>query len=142
MKLKLIAGLALALVLAACDSGSGRASSPAASLAPVSAPAPKGCSAAGFEIVSHNARRDDSGFLDDDMIVSASVKNNNPVACAAKIEVEVRDSAGKVMGTASGWTGSENFAPGDTRNADVIVPKALAALGPAYGVRAVESVIW
>src|SRR6516225_587221 len=64
------------------------------------------CSAGKFEVESQSARTEGVRI-----IVTAAVRNNNPVACGLQVSVAVRDRAGKQVAVEQLWVGGVTNIP-------------------------------
>lgn len=96
------------------------------------------CSPDKFTVVSQRGRADDYG----DVFVVAAVRNDNAVACSAKVQVSVLDKTGALAGTTDTWVVTDNYAPGMTRNVSIRIPRDLAKIGKSFKVAPIEARIW
>ncbi|MDM0109235.1 FxLYD domain-containing protein [Variovorax sp. J22R24] len=120
------------VVLAACSGYIGRP----IEILPVRARSAPGCVTNRFTVVEKNTRTDGSRLY-----VTAVVRNDNPVACAVKMQVSVLDRAGKIVGTEKDWVAGENIAPGATRNFSIPLHGGFtkAGAGGSYVIEPIES---
>jgi len=96
--------------------------------------APAGCSPERFTVLEKNTRVDGSRIY-----VTATVRNDNPVGCAVKMQVSALDRTGKIVGTER--LALENIAAGATRNFSIRLAGGVskAGAGGSYMVEPIES---
>ncbi|MDM0000768.1 hypothetical protein QTI24_19295 [Variovorax sp. J22P240] len=96
--------------------------------------APAGCDTERFTVLEKNTRVDGTRIY-----LTASVRNDNPVGCAVKMQVSVLDRTGKIVDTER--LKLESIAAGATRNFSIRLPGGLskAGAGGSYMVEPIES---
>lgn len=107
-------------------------------IALVSTAAAAACDTSRFTVTHNSARVDDYG----DTRLTVSVRNDNDVACSAKVQVHVMDKQGNLIGTQDAWIVTENYAPGTTRTTSFRLKKDLAKGGAKWNVAPSESRVW
>lgn len=98
------------------------------------------CSAGKFEVESHSARTEGVRI-----IVTAAVRNNNPVACGLQVSVAVKDKAGKQIAVEQLWVeGVSNIPAGATRSFPVYLSPEVSkqAEGGDFDIRPINSRVW
>ena len=98
------------------------------------------CSAGKFEVESHSARTEGVRI-----IVTAAVRNNNPVACGLQVSVAVKDKAGKQIAVEQLWVeGVSNIPAGATRSFPVYLSPEVSKLaeGGDFDIRPINSRVW
>ena len=98
------------------------------------------CSTGKFEVESHSARTEGARI-----IVTATVRNNNPVACGLQVSVAVKDKAGKQITVDQLWVGGViNIRSGATHSFPVYLTPEVSkqAEGGDFDVRPINSRVW
>lgn len=97
------------------------------------------CTASKFEVESHSART-----VGQRIIVTAAVRNNNPIACGVQVSVAVKDAAGKQIAIEQLWVaGVSNIPAGATQSFPVyLTPEVSAQAGGDYDIKPINSRAW
>jgi hypothetical protein len=98
------------------------------------------CSAGKFEVESHSARSEGVRI-----IVTAAVRNNNPVACGLQVSVAVKDKTGKQIAVEQLWVGGvTNIPAGATHSFPVYLTPEVSkeAEGGDFEIRPINSRVW
>jgi hypothetical protein len=98
------------------------------------------CSAGKFEVESHSARTEGVRI-----IVTATVRNDNPVACGLQVSVAVKDKAGKQIAVEPIWVGGvTNIPAGASHSFPVYLSPEVSkqAEGGDFDVRPINSRVW
>jgi len=98
------------------------------------------CSADKFEIESHSARSEGVRI-----IVTAAVRNNNPVACGVQVSVAVKDKVGKQVTVEPLWVGGvTNIPAGTSYTFPVYLSPEVSkdAEGGDFDIRPINSRVW
>lgn len=98
------------------------------------------CSAGNFEIESRSARTEGTRIT-----VTATVRNNNPIACGVQVAVAVKDKSGKQVAIEQLWVaGVGNIPAGATHSFPVYLSPEVSAQaeGGDYEIRPINSRVW
>ena len=98
------------------------------------------CSAGKFGIESHSARVESRR-----LIVTAVVRNNNAVACGVRVNLAVKDEAGKVVANEPLWAaGVDNIPAGATYSFPVYLSPEVSkqAQDGGYDIKPIEARVW
>ena len=98
------------------------------------------CSAAKFKVEGQSARTEGVRI-----IVTAAVRNNNPVACGLQVSVAVKDRAGKQIAVEQLWVGGvTNIPAGATHSFPVYLTPEVSkqAEGGDFEIRPINSRVW
>lgn len=98
------------------------------------------CSPDKFQIVSRSARTESRRT-----ILSAVVRNDNPVACGVQVSVAAKDKAGKQIAIEQLWAaGVGNIPAGTTHTFQIYLSPEVSgqAEGGDYDIRPISSRVW
>ncbi|RZL90872.1 MAG: hypothetical protein EOP82_14365 [Variovorax sp.] len=98
------------------------------------------CTAGKFEIESRSARSESRRI-----IVTAAVRNNNPIACGVQVSVAVKDKAGKQVAIDQLWVaGVGNIPAGATHEFPVYLTPEVSeqAEGGDFDITPISTRVW
>jgi hypothetical protein len=96
------------------------------------------CSTSQFQVESHSART-----VGQRIILTALVRNNNPVACGVQVSVAVKDAAGKQIAIEPIWAaGVSNIPAGATQSFPVYLSIEVSAQAVDYEIKPINSRVW